>query len=163
MNLARISHTLFLFACATVSFGLSSCGSKAPEPEIDYYRVRTRQFGPAPVYSRLVWSQLPQPLPNKPGEKAPMLSPSVSFELGRSTLQESLEAISQTFGYRAEYPDAVKERPVALKMVGTLDQILQELGKQTHVYFECDHQGRMIRVVEGNTVPELPGAGEARY
>lgn len=159
----NLSPSLFFLACALASVGLSSCGAKAPEPEIDYYRVRTRQFGPAPVYSRLSWSQLPQPLPNKSAEKAPLITPSVSFELGRSTLQESLEALSQTFGYRADYPNTVKNRPVALKMVGTLDQILHELSKQTNVYFQCDHQNRMIRVVEGNTVSELPREGDSSY
>lgn len=136
----------------------------APEvikPKVENYYPAYRQAAPEPVYSRLTWSNLPQGIINPPREKGPYLSPVISFELGDSTLQEAIEAISQTIGYQWSFPPEAAKRHVRVRMKGSVGQILSEIGRQADVEAEIDHQSRMVRVIDRSTTPLLPPAGEA--
>ena len=145
---------------------LSGCTSSSSTEakklvRVEYYDVAYRQFAPDPVYSRLMWSQLPQPIRTKSRETAPLLMPSVSFEFPRSNLQEAVEAVAQSIGYNWSYPKGIGGRPVALRMTGTIEEVLQEIGRQTRVVAVLDHENRVLRVLESTPAspiePELPG------
>jgi hypothetical protein len=141
--------------------GLGACSSaKEPKgPFIEYYQPAFRQFPPEPVYSRLTWSHLSQPIKPKVRENAPLLMPTMAFELPRTTLGEAIEALAQSIGYYWSYPPESAGRPVAIKMTGSVDQILREIGRQADVYAVLDHKGRMVRVVTGEMInPAVPAA-----
>src|SRR5262245_36490409 len=124
------------------ALGLFGCSSKKPvEPVIEYYQPAFRQLPPEPVYSRLTWGHLPQPIKPKVRESAPLLMPVMAFELPRTTLGEAIEALAQSIGYYWSYPADVSRRPIAIKMTGSVDQILREIGKQADVYAILDHRG----------------------
>ncbi len=126
-----------------------------PTPRIEYYPVAFRQDAPEPVYSRMMWSHLPQPTPPKSETAAPLIHPVLSFEMPNATLREALEALSQSLGYRAEYSKEIQRRRVSLKLVGTVDEILGAIEKQAHVKTELDHDERKIHVVDEQTAPRL--------
>lgn len=133
------------------------------EPRIEYYDVSYRQAPHEPVYSRLAWSHLPKPVVAQEAEKAPLLLPVILFDLPNSNLREALEALSQTIGYRLEYPRALAGRSVSIVREATVDVILTEIGRQARVETELDHNARTIRVVDGRTQPLLPMVRGVHY
>ena len=143
---------------AVICFALvcTACSSNTkPQPRVEYYTPAFRQIAPEPVYSRLTWSQVPQPISEKARDIAPLIDPVLSFELPHSTLREALEALSQALGYRAQYPKGMEHRAISLKVVGTAEEILGKIEKQAHVKTVLNHQQRLIQVVDERTVPRL--------
>ncbi|MCB0344393.1 MAG: hypothetical protein KDD66_04725 [Bdellovibrionales bacterium] len=140
-----------VFCCA--------CSSpKELEPVDEYYEVPFRQLPPEPVYSRMTWSNPPQPIPEPSQEKTPYLQPVIEFEFPDSNLKEAIQALAQTIGYRWDYPPNVASRKISIKRVGTVDEILGEIGRQAGVRTQLDHTSRMVRVLHSNTSPQLPGS-----
>lgn len=149
----RLLGCLLLAAAA-----IAGCTNKQPSP-VEYYQPAYRQFPPDPVYSRVMWSHLPQPIPPRTGDQAPLLLPVISFELPDSTLGEAVEALAQTMGYRWHFPSQVANRPVRIRMEGTVEEVLAEIGKQAQVQAKLDHHQRMVLVLGPGMSPQLPNAG----
>ena len=148
---------------AALACALTGCSSNQPEVtrKVELYYPAYRQTPPEPVYSRLTWSHLPEPIRPQPKEKGPPIQPRISFELGDTNLEEAVGALAQTLGYQWQSPPDAATRKVRLKMVGTANEILGEISKQTGVLAEIDHQSRMVKVyTRDSTVPTLPS--EAR-
>ena len=150
-----IRLALYGSLCASVSAVVCGCSS-AVEPKIEYYPTAARTYGPDPVYSRVTWSHLPQPIPTPAQEKAPYLSPVISFELPNSNLSEALSALSQTLGYDLDCPPELGSRKVSLKLVGTVDEVLSEINRQANVNAQVSHATRMVRVGSESVTPQLP-------
>lgn len=158
-NLQRLSFGLLM------AVGLNACHSPVPlERPIEYYTARERQHAPEPVYSRVMWSQIPAATPQKSKEDAPYLLPTISFEMPNATLEEAVEALAQTMGYQWHYPRAAAKRAVSINQVGTVDQILAEIANQAGVVAEFDHAGRQVRVFDVGMKPRLslPEGARAR-
>lgn len=134
---------------------LSGCSASRPDPKtkitVQEYPVAYRQQPPEPVYSRLAWSHLPQPIRPKARDNAPLLMPVLSFELPKSTLGEAVQALAQTIGYRWSYPPEAARRPIAINMVASVDEILTEIDRQANVEGMLDHDRREVRVVEAGS------------
>lgn len=124
--------------------------------KVDYYHVAYRQLPPEPVYSRVTWSHLPQPIRPKVRNEAPLFLPTISFEFPNTTLYEAVEALAQTIGYRWEYPEGVGDRKIRIRMTGTVEEVLDEIGRQGNVHGVLDHENRIVRVMEESTTPMLP-------
>ena len=142
---------------ATIALSLSGCpGKQATEIRHETYQPAFRQGPPEPVYGRVTWSHLPGPRPVREAKKAPYLSPLISIELPNSNLEEAIQALAQTIGYKASYPNEVRSRKISLKRVGTVDDLLQEISRQARVQAEINHEHRLVRVIDPTTVPQLP-------
>ena len=120
-------------------------------------RAAFRQLPPPPVYSRVMWAHPPQPIGKKASNSSPLIQPVISFELPESTLREAIEALAQSIGYNWHYPAGLARRSVSIKMVGSVEEILLEIGRQGGVGTELDHQRRLVRVVGRQMQPRLPG------
>ncbi len=138
----------------------SSCSSAKKEEKsvIEYYPVAYRQLAPQPVYSRVTWSNLPGPIPPKVRDNAPLLLPTISFELHRTNLDEAIQALAQTMGYTWSYPAEVAKKKISINMVAPVDEILREIESQAKVNAVLDHESRTLRIVSGNTAAQLPRA-----
>ncbi len=148
----------FLLGAAVGLVFLTGCSNKERfEPPVEYYYPVRRQLPREPVYGRLTWSHLPNPLPRKVKEDAPLLSNTISVEVTHSNLEEAVEALAQTIGYRWELPKSIANRRVSIKFVGTAEQALNEIMRQAGVSGELDHKERIIRVSGGDTTPRLKG------
>ena len=141
--LSLIASTLLLSACAA---------NKVPEQP---YWPSVRKYKPQPVYSRMMWSHPPQPIPEQAEEKTLYLSPVIAFELPDSTLQEAITALAQTIGYRWDYPPQLADRSVSIVKTGSVKEILREVGLQAQVATELDHERRLVRVIDTSTIPQL--------
>lgn len=158
-----------LLLAAPLLLGMVACSSKKEEPIVEYYHPAYRQFPPEPVYSRLSWSHLPAPIQPKSRENAPLLMPTIVFDLPRSTLGEAVEALAQAMGYTWTYPESAKSRRIAIKMTASVDEIAKEIDRQAQVHTVLDNDSRMVRVVTpamidsgaglSVPVPKLPESG----
>ena len=123
---------------------------------VEQYHVAFRQRAPEPVYSRFMWSHLPNPIKPKVPNTAPFHLPVVQFEMPDATLEEAVEALAQAMGYRWHYPKAVAKRRVRIRMEGTVEEILEEIGNQTGVYGMFDHKERLVKIIDTRMIPRLP-------
>ncbi|MFN8391982.1 MAG: hypothetical protein U0136_16955 [Bdellovibrionota bacterium] len=151
-------HALLL--SLTLLTALTACSSAPPPgPEVEYYRAAYRQSPPEPVYGRVTWSHLPQPIKPRSKMDAPLLMPTIAFEFPKSTLGETVQALAQAIGYTWSFPDDAAGRPIAIKMTATVDQVFAEILRQGNVYGVLDHDGRVVRIVSRSMVaPKLPNA-----
>lgn len=141
-----------------VPAGCSKVYKSGPRTITETYRPAYRQLPPEPVYSRLMWSHAPQPIPAATTQKAPYLQPVIQFEFPNSNLEEAIQALAQTMGYRWSLPKELSSRGVSVNQSGTVDEILGELGRQARVNAHVDHEQRVVFVVDGSTNPKLPGS-----
>lgn len=150
----------FLIILMLVSTVFASCSAHGPNPrDVEkrkvYYKMVTRQHPPEEVYSRVTWSHLPQPIAAKAQNNAPLLEPTISFELPNSSLKESVEALAQAIGFRWDYPPSLSNVPVSINKVGTVSEILTDIEKQAEVKTELNFTDRVIRVIDPSTLPSL--------
>ena len=148
----RISTGLGLL----VVIGLGACSADQSNVTVEHYKVAYRQFAPEPVYGRFMWAHMPQPIMPKTTEAAPYYLPEVSFQLPDTTLGEAIEALAQTMGYRWDYPSGLGKRRLHIRMDGTVEEVLAEIGKQGGVQTMLDHEQKLVRVVGEGVLPSLP-------
>ena len=135
---------------------LSACSSKEAT-RIEYYRPAYRTSPPAPVYSRMMWGNSPQPIKPRAKSHAPLIVPVVYFDMPDASFEEAIEALAQTMGYRWDYPKRIAKRKIRVRMEGTILEVLDEISRQAGVHAELDHQQRLVRVIDKSLRPKLPG------
>ena len=147
------SFLTLLLLLLSISF-LAACSAPKAAPET--YKITNRQHAPEPVYSRVTWSHLPKPIMPKATNEAPFVLPIVEFDMPQATLREAVEALAQAMGYRWHYPASVASRRIKIRMEGTVEEILKEIGNQAKVYGSFDHQQRLVTIVDDKMLPKLP-------
>lgn len=138
---------------------MQACGS-APVYKIVQYQPAFRQEAPPPVYSRLMWSHLPEPVKPRSRNDAPLMLPEVFVELKDVTVDEAVEAIAQTMGYRWENSGGASATRISIHREGTVDEILAEIRAKTNLPLEMDHESRVIRLADKRLLPALPGGAK---
>lgn len=137
---------------------LLACSCAAPnrvpkpgEVEIskEYYQMGYRSHPPETVYSRVMWSHLPAPMPHRSRNDSPLLDPEISFELPNSNLSESVQALAQAVGFRWSFPQDRASAPVSINQVGTVSEILAEICRQANLRGQIYIDERMIVVSAG--------------
>ena len=139
-----------------ISALLQACSS-APVYKIVHYQPAYRQEAPQPVYSRLMWSHLPESIKPRSRADAPLMMPEVFVELKDVTADEAVEALAQTMGYRWENSGSASGTRISIHREGTVDEILGEIKAKTNLALELDHENRVIRLADKRLLPALPG------
>lgn len=134
---------------------VASCSSQ-PTYKIVHYQPAYRQSPPEPVYSRIMWSHLPEPIKPRVKNESPLLMPEIFVELKDVTPDEAIEAIAQTMGYRWEQTVGSSSR-ISVHMEGTVEEVLQVIRKKSNIFLTLDHDKRLIRIANKSTTPRLPG------
>ena len=145
-----------LWIIPILALSVTACSVTPKEIEAPK-RYATRQVAPEPVYSRVMWTHPSKPIAEKANGSAPLMMPVISFELINSNIEEAIEALAQTIGYNWHYPKPLGRTPVSIKMVGSVEEILSEIGRQGGVSTILDHERRLVRVVSRDMMPSLPG------
>jgi hypothetical protein len=104
-----------------------------------------------------MWGHLPHPIKPKEKSYAPFILPTVSFQMPDATFQEAIEALAQSMGYRWKYPNYLAKKRIALRMDGTVEEVLAEIARQANVGASFDHKNRLVWVAEKEMSPHLPG------
>ena len=71
-----------------ICFFLNACSTSKDVP-VQYYQPAYRALPPDTVYSRVMWSHLPQPIRPRSSNAAPYFMPTVAFELPDATFEEA--------------------------------------------------------------------------
>lgn len=143
------TSTLALFLVAIVS--LSACGPTLPtyKPEKArlYSTYAVRQLPPEPVYNRLRYVHLPEPLPerDKTASKRSVVLPIFEFQVENITLDEAALILASAMRYDSYAAPSIAERKVELTSLGTVDELAQQIAKHTGSYVFVDHNNRQIR------------------
>ncbi len=152
----KIYRTLILILISLIVVG---CSSK-PMYRVVYYKPAYRQSPPEDTYSRLTWSHLPEPTRPKARDDAPLLLPEVFVELKDVSLDEAVEAVAQTMGYRWENPDVKSISRINIHMEGNVEEVLDEIRRQSRIPLAFDHDKRIIRIQDSTTQLRLPSRAE---
>jgi hypothetical protein len=150
-------HKLLTFTSVLLVF-LTSCSSK-PMYKVVYYEPATRQSPPEPVYSRMMWSHLPEPIKPRTKNEAPLLMPEIFVELKNVTVDEAIEAVAQTIGYRWEQSAGSSTSRISIHMEGTVEQIFQEIRRKSNIALTLDHEKRIVKLASKFNSPQLPRQG----
>lgn len=103
-----------------------------------------------------MWSHLPEPIKPRTRPDAPLMLPEVFVELKDVTVDEAVEAIAQTMGYRWENSGSALGSRISIHREGTVDEILSEIKAKTNLSLELDHESRVIRLADKRLIPALP-------
>jgi len=137
---------------------LSACGSDlkpySPERKKKYYGMTYRQLAPEPVYNRLAWVYLPEPLPSKemPGVAAPAISPVVHLELKDVSIEEAAEMLASTARYKSLVDASLTGRRVSFNSLGTIDELARQFAKSEKISVDVDHPARLVRFSAGSSL-----------
>ncbi len=157
MQKKLFNSVLVSVACAGL-FSLSSCGSSKQLYKIEYYKPSYRQSAPDPVYSRLMWSHLPEPVKPRTKSDAPLILPELFVELKDVNVDEAIEAVAQTMGYGWENSGAGSSGRISIHMEGTVEEIVSEIGRKSNLSFDLDHEKKLIKLANKRTEPKLPAS-----
>ena len=135
---------------------LSACGPQMKEWTPDkktpaVYEISARQTPPQPVYKKLRWVNLPEPLPSRePLESgAPVIKPVFHMELKNATLEEAAAALASTARYGSYCASTVADRKITINSLGTTDELANEISGKASVHVVVDHGNRQIRILAG--------------
>jgi hypothetical protein len=134
---------------------LEACGG-APIYKVVQYQPAYRQEAPQPVYSRLMWSHLPEPVKPRTRPDAPLMLPDVFVELKDVTVDEAVEALAQTMGYRWENSVGASGPRISVHMEGNVEEILGEIKAKSNMPLELSHEDKVIRLADKRLIPSLP-------
>jgi hypothetical protein len=150
MDTRRLKVRSIVTFIVTILTALVMLGCAKPQAIVivQEYQPAFRQVAPEPVYSRVTWSQLPQPIRPKAKKESPLILPTLSFDLTDSNLKEAIEALAQSLGYRSIYAKQIENRPVSIKMVGSVQEILENISRQANVSANLSHSRRVVEVYE---------------
>lgn len=129
-----------------------ACSSKEPVA-VTYYQPAYRTTPPDTVYSRVMWSHPPHPVQPRAKANAPLIMPTVNFDMPNTTFDVAIEALAQSMGYRWDYPSSIAKKKIRIRMEGSVDEVLAEINRQANTSAALDHESRMVRVVDA---PRLP-------
>ena len=137
---------------------LTACSSTVSDPvKVTYYQPVYRTSPPDSVYSRVMWSNLPHPIQPRAKANAPLILPTVTFDMPNATFDQAIEALAQSLGYRWDYPNYLAKKKIRIRITdGSVEQVLAEINRQANTNAMLDHERRIVRVVDGDSSPKLP-------
>ena len=127
---------------------LAGCSSNEPPPPAPppVYRVATSQLPPEPVYSRVSWAALPEPIPGALKARGARMSQKFDLSLSSATLGNAADKLGRLFGYRAYCAGTISDRRVTLKERGDLDELAEALAQEASIRVVVDHENRELRL-----------------
>ncbi len=127
---------------------VSGCSSNEPPPPapLPVYRVATNQLPQEPVYSRLSWAALPEPIPGALKSRGARMSQKFDLSLSSATLGNAANKLGRLFGYRAYCAGTISDRRVTLKERGDLDELAEALAQEASIRVVVDHENRELRL-----------------
>ena len=135
-----------------LAIGMGGCsgGAKEWQPEKDRttYYSQVRQLPPEPVYDRLRYVALPQPLPESDVSKVQSesaITPTFSLSVTNSNLEKTGSALAGLVHYRSYVSAPISDQPFSVSAFGTIDQIADQIARDANINVTVDHATREIR------------------
>ena len=139
-----------------VLVALTACGPTGKEWEPDkkepkVFSMSTTQTAPQPVYSRLRWVHLPEPLPSRqmPESGAPQIYPVFHMQLKNTRLEDVARLLASTARYSSYCASTVADKKVTVNRLGTIDELAQYIQQDAGVRVVVDHENKQVRFMAG--------------
>ena len=147
-----------------LAISIAGCGAVKewePHKERTTYYSQVRQLPPEPVYDRLRYANLPQPLPDPDTAKMQSegtITPTFSLAITNSNLDRTATALADLVHYRSYVSAQVSDQPFSISAYGTIDEIADQIARDANINVSVDHATREIRFLTKVAVePRLTG------
>lgn len=146
-----LNNTLLMALMLVAICQLTGCGptlpTYQPQKARRYLTYAVRQLPPEPVYNRLRYVHLPEPLParDKLANENSLMLPVFEFQVENVTLDEAALILASAVRYDSYAAPSIAEREVTLTSLGTVEELAQQLAKDTDSYVFVDHKNKQIR------------------
>ena len=157
-KLLTIGLGVLLSASAFSGCAYKDAPKYTPTEKPKVFRVATRQLPPEPVYNRLRWVRPPQVTPSRKidAKRSPLILPVVHYSVKQTPACEALLVLAATSRYRSYCASAVEPKRVSLDMLGTIDEIAQEISHNAGIKVVVDHQNQEVRFLSRSFIkPEI--------
>ena len=145
-----------ILTALTITALLGACGdvkSYKPEPERKHFFHSVRQLPPEPVYNRLRWVYLPDPLPENPGAtSAAPIVPTVLLEIRNGTVESAARELGSAAGYRTAINPEIGSKPFSGSLSGTVDEAAGTLARNSGIEVQVDHGRKELRFLPATAV-----------
>lgn len=156
--LPRIALTATCLTALCLALNACSTSGKpfAPREKVVFGHVY-RQHAPEPVYNRVRWVHLPEPLPSAdiPGANAPAIKPVVHLELKNVPIADAATTLASTARYKSFVESSLFGRKVTFDSLGTLDELALQLSRKEGITIEVDHEHRLVRFMAKEVQPSF--------
>ena len=150
-NVSGIGKTSI--ACAAlVACAVSGCSSSStPDIAPKTYKVAFRQVPPQPVYNRVSFVPLPEPMPSRelPASTAGRISPMVHLDLKNATLEEASSVLAAVSRYSSFTSSSIAKQRITLNMLGTIEELGERISNEAGIKVVIDHDTRQVRFLTG--------------
>ena len=148
------------FVVASLVASLVGCsgGVKPYDPKSSQSRTlflpSMRAVGPAPVYSRTHWFQLPEVLPQRerPGSSdsdlakaGPPLRPIFQLSLKNAPLEEAARVLAATSRYSSYTDPSIAKQKITIENLGTIDELAALISRKAQIQVVVDHSAKEVR------------------
>ena len=111
-----------------------------------------RQAPLPPVYNRIRTVHLAEPLPSRDNHPVTnrIITPVFQFEAEDSTFEEVALILANTAKYSSYCDPNIANKKVSIITLGTIDEIANEIEKETNVIVKIDHQNKEVKILSSN-------------
>ena len=152
-KLRYIQYTSLVFASSFLLLGCSSKRQLNTQPRVS--KIAHRQLAPEGTYGRLRWVHLPQVTPADRIVREPQydgrkqILPIVEYKVNGVTLEEAADILAGATRYRAYCSSSIAKKLLTLHMLGTVDEIAEEISAKSGILVQVDHQNTSVRFLAG--------------
>ena len=133
---------------AVITIGCAPQGKEWTADETHrVFRPAIRQLPPDPVYNRLTKVYLPEVLPTKAEitTERPLVLPIIHLSLKEDSLDQAAKLLAQSARYNAYCSSSIASKKISLEVLGTIDELADEIAKTAAVKTVVDHINREVR------------------
>ena len=143
--------TSYTFLVAVIASLACACASsvqtESEKEQREIYSIATRQLPPEPVYNPVRWVRPPQVNPDRDidAKNAPIILPVIHFKVENASLKEAAIVLAGTSRYRSYCASSIAKRKVTMELLGTIEELAQEISIREGIKVVVDHDSEMIR------------------
>ena len=115
-----------------------------PKPPI-IYSVATQQYAQEPVYSRIRYVYLPEPIPSSSAPLGPEIPHQFNFKVKSVPLSKAAKILASLSSYDSYCSGSIADRRLTLQKTGTVDELAEAIAQQAQIRVVVDHQNREVR------------------
>jgi hypothetical protein len=153
LKLIKPAFTLTSIIALAGCFG----GVNAPEWHPDAPRKialpADRQAPAQPIYNRLRFANLPDPMPGEIAQgDRPVILPVVQLSIKDQSVEEVGTLLAQSARYSSYCASGIAHQKMSLEGLGTIDELAAQVAKKANVKVVVDHASREVRITANTPV-----------
>ena len=157
INFITSTSILMLAGC----FGGINKPEWQPIPKKKIAFPADRQAPAQPIYNRLRFVNLPEPMPGAiASNDRPLMLPVVQLSVKDQSLEEVGTLLAQSARYSVYCASSLAHQKLSLEGLGTIDELAEQVAKKASVKIVVDHSSREVRIT--TKAPVQPDFAEVK-